>query len=185
MDSGIVNWSQEKNFPLKCRNLSQIVGEAPAWIQLRILSSKHTFSLALWCQVVRLNEMLPCNYLDGCSACCPTCRVGKPETIMANMLICFPLKRAAPFYLLQIKTDRSFSCEPKTVMGTRWKIWLLNVVLIHFESHKVGWVTDKPWASPNRSMISLSLWQTFLGATWWYRWSVRNSLLGRSSPVSF
>lgn len=55
---GIVNWSQEKKVPIKCRCLSQIVGAAPVWTQRHTVSSKHTFSLATWRQVVWLNAML-------------------------------------------------------------------------------------------------------------------------------
>ena len=49
MDSGIVDWSQEKKVPIKCKCLSQIVGEAPARPLFRILSP----NLPLDCVVSR------------------------------------------------------------------------------------------------------------------------------------
>lgn len=55
-----------------------------------------------------------------------------PKPSWQICLFAFPWNVLSLFYLLQIKADRSFSCQPKMVMGTRWKIQLLKCIFNSF-----------------------------------------------------
>ena len=99
-----------------------------------------------------------------------------PKPSWQMCLFAFPWNVLSLFYLLQIKADRSFSCQPKTVMGTRWKIQLLKCIFNSF------WVPQSRLSHRQAVGLTKSLRDfTFplanLSALWWYRsWSVQSEL---------